>query len=161
MLGSYNRLVEGAGFALLIAATLWDWLAARRASALSWIDSGDLIRALRDDRATMIDVRGPREFAGELGHVADALNLPVDELPSRLKEIDALKNRPVILVCRTDKRSAKASAFLRDAGFRDVRILRGGMIEWNRGGRPVAGRNEAEKAAAAGGPAQLSVGANQ
>jgi rhodanese-related sulfurtransferase len=57
-----------------------------------------------------------------------------------LSEINALKDRPVILVCRTDKRSANASALLRDAGFGDVRVLRGGMVEWNRNKLPVEGR---------------------
>jgi uncharacterized membrane protein YdjX (TVP38/TMEM64 family)/rhodanese-related sulfurtransferase len=164
MLGSYNRFIEGAGFALLIFATVWDWLAARRARtarALFWIDPGDLIRSLHDTSIAVVDVRGPDEFTGNLGHIANALNLPVDELQSRLSEINALKERPVILVCRTDKRSATASALLRDAGFRDVRVLLGGMVEWNRSGLPVEGRNAAEQTAAAGGLANLSVGANQ
>ena len=45
-------------------------------------------------------------------------------------EIKALKDRPITLVCRTDKRSASAAAILREAGFRDVRVLRGGMEQW-------------------------------
>jgi rhodanese-related sulfurtransferase len=85
----------------------------------------------------VIDVRGPDEFTGPLGHIADASNTPVAELPQRLMEISSLKNRPVILVCRTDKRSATAATLLRDAGFRDVGALRGGMEEWNRKGLPV------------------------
>src|SRR6516165_8653475 len=71
----------------------------------------------------LIDVRGADEFTGPLGHIADAANLPVGALPTRLAEINALKDRPVILVCRTDKRSATAAALLRDAGFRDVGVL--------------------------------------
>jgi rhodanese-related sulfurtransferase len=59
------------------------------------------------------------------------LNLPVGALPNRLMEIKALADRPIILVCRTDKRSAGAAAILREAGFRDVRVLRGGMQQWN------------------------------
>jgi uncharacterized membrane protein YdjX (TVP38/TMEM64 family)/rhodanese-related sulfurtransferase len=85
----------------------------------------------------VIDVRGLDEFTGPLGHIADAANLPVGELPQRLAEINALKDRPVILVCRTDKRSATAAALLRDAGFRDVGVLRGGMERWNQKGLPV------------------------
>jgi rhodanese-related sulfurtransferase len=75
-------------------------------------------------------VRGADEFAGPLGHIAGASNLPVGELPDRLTQINALKDKPIILVCRTDKRSANAAALLRDAGFRDVRVLRGGMERW-------------------------------
>ena len=59
------------------------------------------------------------------------MNLPVGALPNRLTEIKALADKLIILVCRTDKRSASAAAILREAGFRDIRVLRGGMQQWN------------------------------
>jgi uncharacterized membrane protein YdjX (TVP38/TMEM64 family)/rhodanese-related sulfurtransferase len=105
-----------------------------------WIEVDDLASRLGDGSVKVIDVRGPDEFTGPLGHIGAALNLPVGELPSRLIEISALKDRPVILVCRTDKRSASAAALLRDAGFRDVHVLRGGMERWNQNGLPIEGR---------------------
>jgi uncharacterized membrane protein YdjX (TVP38/TMEM64 family)/rhodanese-related sulfurtransferase len=103
-----------------------------------WIEVGELANLLkRGRRICVIDVRGPDEFTGPLGHIADALNLPVGELPGRLSEINVLKDEPVILVCRTDKRSASAAALLCDAGFSDVRVLHGGMERWNENGLPV------------------------
>jgi rhodanese-related sulfurtransferase len=51
-----------------------------------------------------------------------------------------LRRSPLVVVCRTDKRSASAAALLRDAGFRDVQVLRGGMERWNRHGLPVDDR---------------------
>ena len=92
----------------------------------------------------VIDVRGPDEFTGPLGHIADASNMPMGELPKRLVEIDAPKDRPVVLVCRTDKRSAAAAMLLLDAGFRDVGVLRGGMEQWNQKGLPVEGHARLE-----------------
>jgi rhodanese-related sulfurtransferase len=64
----------------------------------------------------------------------------VGELPQRLRELGLLRNKRVVLVCHTDKRSAKAAAFLSEAGFRDVLVLRGGMLRWNEVGLPVADR---------------------
>jgi len=61
-------------------------------------------------------------------------------LPGRLIEINALKDKPVILICRTDKRSANAAKLLSKVGFRDVHVLRGGMERWNQNGLPVEGR---------------------
>jgi len=61
-------------------------------------------------------------------------------------EINALKNRPVVLVCRTDRRSATAATLLRDAGFRDVGVLRGGMEQWNEKGLSVERRVDLEHA---------------
>ena len=106
-----------------------------------WIEVNELASRLQESpRIAVIDVRGPDEFTGPLGHIADASNMPVDELPQRIMEISALKDRPVILVCRTDKRSTTAATLLRDAGFRDVGVLRGGMEQWNQKGLPVEAR---------------------
>ena len=110
----------------------------RTSAPLQWVEVDELARHLEDGGVAVIDVRGADEFTGPLGHIADAKNLPVGDLPDRLIEIRALSARPVVLVCRTDKRSASASALLRDAGFRDLRVLRGGMEQWNRSGLPVA-----------------------
>jgi len=111
-----------------------------RKGDIVWIEADELRR--RMDGApgqTVIDVRGPDEFTGPLGHIVGAGNLPVDQLPARLTEINALKDKPVTLVCLTDKRSASAAVLLCDAGFGDVSVLRGGMKEWNRNGLPVEG----------------------
>ncbi|WP_163271058.1 VTT domain-containing protein [Chelativorans alearense] len=102
-----------------------------------WIVTDELARRLGGDGVTIIDVRSPEEFIGSLGHIDTALNIPLGELPDRLTEIRAFRDRPVIVVCKTDKRSAAATVMLGDAGFRDVSVLRGGMEQWNRDGRPV------------------------
>jgi len=110
----------------------------RRQEQPRWIEVDELASRLKERPGiAVIDVRGPDEFTGPLGHIADASSIPVSELPQRLVEIADLKDRPVILVCRTDKRSATAAALLRDAGFRDVGVLRGGMEQWNRKGLPI------------------------
>jgi len=118
----------------------------RGAAAPSWIEATELADRMKDGRVTVIDVRGADEFSGPLGHIVDAMNLPLDKLSSHLIEINALKNRPVILVCLTDKRSAKAAAHLHDAGFANVSVLRGGMKEWNQNGLPVENDSAAELA---------------
>ena len=111
------------------------------ADGIPWIEARTLADHLkREPGPVIVDVRGPDEFHGPLGHIANALNLPVGEIPNRVMEISALRDKPVILVCRTDKRSANAAAFLRDSGFRDVHVLRGGMEQWNENGLSVERR---------------------
>jgi len=118
-----------------------------RGGSLAWIEADELEQRLDGGEAvTVIDVRGPDEFTGPLGHVAKAVNLPLRELPSRLTEINALRDKPMVLVCRTDKRSAAAAQMLRAAGFSQVGVLRRGMEEWNAAGLPVEGRPVAEAA---------------
>lgn len=117
----------------------------RGGAEVRWIDTGALSQRLGTGEATVIDVRGPEEFNGALGHIAPALNLPLDALPGRLIDIKALCDKPVIVVCNTDKRSAKAAALLSDAGFRDVQVLRGGMEQWNRDSLAVAGNGHVDQ----------------
>ena len=107
---------------------------------LEWIAVADLAGRLRVDRPAVIDVRGSDEFRGPLGHIAGARNLPVGELARRLHELEPLKDKSIVLVCRTDKRSASGAALLRDRGFRDVQVLRGGMERWNKAGLSVEDR---------------------
>jgi len=85
-------------------------------------------------------VRGPDEFTGPLGHIANARNVPVAELSGRLSEISGLEREPIVLVCRTDKRSASAARTLRAAGFTQVNVLRRGMEQWNEADLPTEGR---------------------
>ena len=59
-----------------------------------------------------------------------------------MTEINAFKDKPVILVCRTDKRSANAVPLLHDSGFRDVHVLHGGMEPWNEDALPVVRRTD-------------------
>ena len=82
----------------------------------------------------MIDLRGPDEFNGSLGHIPAARNIPSGDLPASLKALESSQRQRVTLVCRTDKRSAQAAALLKQAGFADVAVLRGGMEQWNRAG---------------------------
>lgn len=100
-----------------------------------WIAADELNTQIKNGKApTILDVRGGDEFIGPLGHIPGALNIPLSDILRRLSEINAALNSPVILACKTDKRSAQAAKFLEEAGFQDLRVLRGGMEQWNRNG---------------------------
>ena len=139
MYGAYSRVVEVVGFALLVAATLRDLRLrpSRRNTEgdVRWIGAPELASRLEcEPKPLVLDVRGPDEFKGELGHLKGAQNLPLAELPRKIGDLDEFKAGQVVLVCRTQMRSATAAAILREAGFRNVMVLRGGMVEWNRCG---------------------------
>jgi uncharacterized membrane protein YdjX (TVP38/TMEM64 family)/rhodanese-related sulfurtransferase len=126
---------------LLAAIVLLPRFVGRMRRSFAWIEASELERRLHGDEAvTVIDVRGPDEFAGPLGHIATARNIPVAELGGRLAELAGLERAPLVLVCRTDKRSATAARTLRAAGFTQVRVLRRGMEQWNEAGLPVNDR---------------------
>ena len=75
--------------------------------------------------ALVLDVRTPAEYSDK--HFRDALNIPVDELASRLAELGKDLDRCIIVYCASGARAGKASRLLRQAGFSEV-INAGGLF---------------------------------
>lgn len=112
-------------------ALLWPFIA-QRGSKLSLLQATQLIN---QGRAIVVDVRSPKEFA--MGHMREARNIPLKELPQRVSELDKLKSKSVIVVCSTGVQSARAGSVLKKAGFTEVYGLNGGMAAWQAQGLPV------------------------
>lgn len=85
----------------------------------------------------VLDVRTAEDFVGEQHHIAEAKNIPLEALPDRLDELADYQERTIVLVCRTDRRSAKAAQLLAQNGFADAHVIKGGMTDWNAHGYPV------------------------
>jgi uncharacterized membrane protein YdjX (TVP38/TMEM64 family)/rhodanese-related sulfurtransferase len=125
---------------LLATIALLPRLISRIRGSFAWIDANELKRQLdRGEGVAVIDVRGIDEFTGPLGHIAGARNIPIIELDSRIAELGGLERTPIVLVCQTDKRSAKAAGILRAAGFTQIIVLRQGMEQWKAAGLPIEG----------------------
>lgn len=95
-----------------------------------WLDVNALKELVDNDAGLVLDVRTAADFNGEQGHILGALNLPLEDLESRLGELGDDLQRPIAIVCRTDRRSAKAASLLARRGFGDARVVRGGMTAW-------------------------------
>ena len=107
-------------------------------SDLNTIDAVDLNLRLGSKELMVIDVRNPDEFGGPLGHIKNAINIPLASLADHVRELDEYRKRKVVVVCLSDKRSTQAIHYLRDAGFEELILLRGGMKEWAANHLPVA-----------------------
>jgi rhodanese-related sulfurtransferase len=105
-------------------------LSGRKEAGPVWIEPRELRDRLgRGERSLILDVRGPDEFDGPLGHIEGARNVPLTELSRHVPEIGR-ETGPIVVVCLTDKRSSQAAAALAAAGVREVAVLRGGMRAW-------------------------------
>ena len=87
----------------------------------------DLKRELvADNPPTLIDVREADEL--EICRLPGAIHIPLGQLPSRLSELDAETN--YVVFCHLGGRSARATAFLLESGFKNVRNLVTGIRGW-------------------------------
>jgi rhodanese-related sulfurtransferase len=79
----------------------------------------------------LLDVRTKEEFAGKadpnFGTLKNAINIPIQELESRLSEIGTLKKKEIIVYCSHSHRSPQASYLLTQNGFINVMNMEGGM----------------------------------
>jgi uncharacterized membrane protein YdjX (TVP38/TMEM64 family)/rhodanese-related sulfurtransferase len=131
--------------ALLAAVIVLPRLIGRLRKSTDWIETRELNRRLKaGEPVIVVDVRESDEFIGEFGHIRGARNVPLPELERHIPDLAAFKAVQLVLVCRTDKRSANAAPVFRSAGFQRVSVLRQGMVQWNRDALPIEGRSVAQ-----------------
>lgn len=93
-----------------------------------WIDLNQMKKIIEEQNPVIIDLRTPREF--EQGHVPGALNVPVDDLRTDRTLLDAYKDKPVLLYCRTVNRTGRALWLLEGRGFKMIYALNGGYAAY-------------------------------
>lgn len=94
----------------------------------------------------VLDVRTAADFVGEQGHIAGANNITLEDIPGWIDDLGADQDRPIALVSRTDRRSAKAAALLTRRGFTEAHVVQGGMTAWLANGWPVQDAHHKEEA---------------
>jgi len=87
------------------------------------------INLVNREDGVFVDLRDAAAF--KQGHIVEALHIPSSKLEERSSELDAFKDKPVILVCKMGQQAAAAGKQLRAAGFNQVYKMAGGMMEWS------------------------------
>jgi phage shock protein E len=106
-------------------------------AAVPVISQADLLKRIdgKDPELVVLDVRTPAEFAA--GHVPGAKNLSHDQLAARLDELASMRDKQVVLYCRSGRRTLLAADTLRKAGFTKLLHLHGDYMAWEATQRPV------------------------
>jgi rhodanese-related sulfurtransferase len=123
---------------------IWIFAAASSGGILLWqqiqqsgsggIPPAAAVQLMNKEKAVVIDVCGADEFAA--GHVAGAKHIPLAEL-STAKGLPSNKKLPIVVVCASGARSAKAAAELRKLGHENVQSLAGGLKAWREANLPI------------------------
>ncbi|GAA4478863.1 rhodanese-like domain-containing protein [Enteractinococcus fodinae] len=91
------------------------------------------------DDADILDVRDPYEF--DAGHIPGALNIPLDQLPLRIDELDP--DTDYFVICRTGGRSARATQYMEMHGYSAVNVA-GGCGAWLEADKPLVSETGAD-----------------
>jgi rhodanese-related sulfurtransferase len=90
--------------------------------------------SLNEQDVVFLDVRTPAEFNGtaqdKFGAIKNAINIPVQDLEARMKELEKYKDKEIIVYCSHSHRSPRASYMLTQNGFKKVTNMLGGMSVW-------------------------------
>lgn len=118
----------------VLAITLGTLFGVQQLQAADGVDVKQA-QSMSKQGALLLDVREPEEYSAI--HAPNAKLIPLGEVGSRLKEIEVYKNKPVAVMCRSGRRSAKAVALLQEAGFSQVSNVQGGILAWEQAGLEV------------------------
>ena len=94
-----------------------------------------------DDPPLLIDIRDVADFNGvgytTYGHILNALSIPILDLESRLEELVEYKDKEIVTMCPGGGLSLAAVEVMQEAGFKDVKSLKGGTDLWQKKGYPT------------------------
>jgi rhodanese-related sulfurtransferase len=102
------------------------------------VGTAEAVRLINREKAVLIDVGDATEFAA--GHAGGARNIPLAQLgdnASGVKGLPSNKTLPVLLLCPTGGRSARAAALLRKAGYERALAVAGGTAGWREAQLPI------------------------
>jgi len=128
-----NALLAG-GFVAVLVLLIWTELK-RKIGGLQELSPALAIPWINDDDAVIVDISSVADF--NKGHIVNARNLPASRLAKPDAEIEKLKDKKLLVVCRTGQTAMGAAASLQKMGAENVAVLKGGMAAWRSDQFPV------------------------
>ncbi len=119
--------------AVIVALLIYQYVGSGGSKSLSPQEATALINR---ENAVVLDVREPAEV--KTGKILNSLTIPLGQLAQRLDKLQKYKDTPLIVVCQSGSRSARACSLLRKKGFSSVYNLRGGIMAWSNAGLPLS-----------------------
>ena len=99
------------------------------------LNAAGAVQLINREKAVVVDVREPAEFAA--GHVTGARNVPLGELEAKLPGVMKNKTLPLILVCASGARSGRAVTIAKKLGYEQAQSLGGGLKAWKEANLPI------------------------
>ncbi|MBX3619424.1 MAG: rhodanese-like domain-containing protein [Rhizobacter sp.] len=118
----------------LVSGGLLAWPKLRAGGGAGAVSPAEAVQMINRERAVIIDVSEPAEFAA--GHAGGSKNVPLGTLEAS-PDLPKNKALPLVLMCASGARASRAVGILRKLGFENARPLAGGMRAWREANLPV------------------------
>lgn len=128
LINNWYLVLMALGSGLLL---LWPQLSGKTAG----VTTSEAVRLINREKAVLIDVSEPEEFAA--GHAAGARNLPVAQIAAGAKALPSNKKLPLVLLCASGARAGRAANQLQKLGHEQIVVLAGGLRAWREANLPV------------------------
>ena len=117
------------------SAAMLVWPALTGGAGAGNVSPNDAVQLINRDKAVVIDVCSPQEYAA--CHVSGARNIPLEQLEQQLPQVVKNKAVPVVMVCASGVRSRRAAGIARKLGYERAVSLAGGLAAWRAASLPV------------------------
>lgn len=128
-----NALLAGGFGAVVVLLIYTEFM--RLARGLKELSPAQAVAWINDPDAVVIDISTTADF--NKGHIVDARNIPASRLAKPDAEILKLKDKKLLLVCKSGQTAVSAAVSLLKMGAESVAVLKGGMIQWRSDQFPV------------------------
>ncbi len=126
----------------LVSGTLLFMQSLRGGGRGGGVGPNEAVRLINQEKAVLVDVCEPAEFAA--GHAAGARNIPLGSLEGA-KGLPSNKALPIVVMCASGARAARAAAQLRKAGHEKAVALAGGNAAWREANLPIEKGEKGDK----------------
>jgi rhodanese-related sulfurtransferase len=122
--------------AVVVTGAMLIWpLVARLMRPGQEVGAVEAVQLINRRDAIVIDVRNAADYKS--GHITNARHIPEGEIEGRMKDLEKIKAKPIIVTCGRGNRSMNVANRLRKLGFNEVVSLSGGLASWQQANMPL------------------------
>lgn len=129
-----NHWILFLALAVILGLLIYNLMVGNKGS----VDPTGATALINQKDAAVVDVRPAADYAK--GHIINAVNIPINGFKNQTATLGKLKDKPVIVTCRSGGQSQSACNQLRKSGFLEVYNLRGGVLAWESANLPLTRR---------------------
>lgn len=132
-----NHPLLVAGFVAVLGLLIWTEVM-RQVRGVRELSPSQAVPWMNDPNAVIVDISPVAEF--NRGHIVNARNVQPSRLASPDAEIQKLRDKKVLVVCKSGQSASSAAGSLRKLGAAEVAVLKGGMTQWRSEQFPVTSK---------------------